>query len=170
VGLGLVYSLPQIEPLVKLIEALNKSSNFHLIPMVGQYNMRGLNHLLFEKTGYVNRVKFDGKEIIHGPDCSVMEILNSGDTDAVLLIGSDPFGCFPKRIADKLEMVSTIVIDPAKSFTSMMADITIPSACTGTEAGGTAIRMDGEKVEITPFIDAGYLSDEDILKRILEVV
>lgn len=169
-GLGLVYSLPEIEPMIKLIEALNKSSNFHLMPMVGQYNMRGFNHLLFEKTGYINRVKFDGNKVDHGPHCSVMEVLNSGETDAMLIIGSDPLGCFPKSIAEKLKNIPTIVIDPARTFTSMIADVSIPSAYTGTEAAGNAVRMDGEKVEITPFIDSKKLSDEEILKRILEAI
>lgn len=170
VGLGLIYSLPEIEPMIRLIEALNKSSNFHLIPMVGQYNMRGFNHLLFEKTGYINRVKFGGDSLKHGSDSSVMEVLNSGETDAVLVIGSDPLGSFPRSIAGKLEAIPTILIDPAKNFTSMIADVTIPSAYTGTESGGTAIRMDGEKVGIKPFIDSEYLSDEEILTRILEAL
>ncbi|MBP2029622.1 formylmethanofuran dehydrogenase subunit B [Methanohalophilus levihalophilus] len=170
VGLGLVYSLPQIEPILKLIEALNKSSNFHLIPMVGQYNMRGFDHLLFEKTGYINRVKFDGEKVDHGPHCSVMEVLNSDKADAALVIGSDPLGSFPKSIAEKLETIPTILIDPARNFTSTVADVTIPSAYSGTETGGTAIRMDGERIELTPFFDSEYLSDEEILTRILEAL
>ena len=170
VGLGLVYSLKQIESMIDLIEALNKSSNFHLIPMIGQYNMRGFDHLLFEKTGYVNRVKFDGDKIEHGSECSVMEILNFEKADAALIIGSDPLGSFPRSIAEKLESIPTIVIDPARNLTSMIADVTIPSAYSGTESGGTAIRMDGEKVEIMPFFDSEYLSDEEIITRILEAI
>ncbi len=48
--------------------------------------------------------------------------------------------------------------------------MTIPCGASGIEVGGTAIRMDGRKMDITPFIQGDGLSDEMIVRRILEEV
>jgi len=54
------------------------------------------------------------------------------------------------------------------TLTSRIAAVTIPCAVSGIEAGGTAIRMDGKKVELSKVIESNYLSDEQILSRLME--
>ena len=89
-GLGLIYSLEDLEPVFRLMKVLNEKANFHLVPMVGHYNMRGFNENLFAETGYVNRVKFEDGMVKHGPEYSVVESLKAKTVDAALIIGSDP--------------------------------------------------------------------------------
>jgi formylmethanofuran dehydrogenase subunit B len=171
-GPGLACSPGTTEPLVTFMEALNKHTAFHLIPMAGQYNMRGFNHLLFEQTGFINRVRFgdNGNSTDHGPHCSVVELLRTDTPDAVLVIGSDPLACLPGKLGEKLQDIPIIVIDPCRTFTSDIATVNIPSAYTGIECGGTAVRMDGEPVELTPVLESHRLPDEEILTRIMEAV
>ncbi|MBN2111263.1 MAG: formylmethanofuran dehydrogenase subunit B [Methanosarcinaceae archaeon] len=168
-GLGLVYSLKDLEPLFALMDKLNSVSSFHLIPMVGQYNMRGSNHNIFEETGYVNRVKF-GTEVLHGPEYSVVEALKEKAVDAALIIGSDPLSSLPLSVARYLTEIPLITIDPCQTLTSSKSDVTIPCALAGVESGGTAIRMDGVEVEMKKIIETDRLSDEEILTRILEAL
>lgn len=169
-GLGLVYSMHDLSPMEDLLEALNKKTDFHLMPMVGQYNMRGFNHTLFDQTGYINRVSFDGEDIGHGPQYSVVEVLKEKRVDAALIIGSDPLSSLPGSIAANLKEIPTIVIDPCKTFTSQIANVTIPAAVTGVECDGEAIRMDGVKVELTQMRKSDKMADADIIEKIMEAI
>ncbi len=169
-GLGMTYSLDSLEPLFKLMGKLNETSKFHLIPMVGQYNMRGFDHNLFRETGYVNRVYFNGENIEHGPQQSVVELINNNIVDAALVIGSDPLASLPGQIAKKLSTIPLITIDPCENLTSRRSKVSIPSALSGVECAGTAVRMDGVEVTLKKIIDTGRLSDEQIIARIMEEI
>ncbi|MBN2488161.1 MAG: formylmethanofuran dehydrogenase subunit B [Methanosarcinaceae archaeon] len=173
-GLGVVYSIGDMGTMTRLMDKLNEVSNFHLIPMMGHYNMRGFNQNLFEATGYFNRVKFEKREngfdVKHGVDYSIMEVLNTKKTDAALIIGSDPMSCLPRSTAEYLSEIPLVSIGPCENFTSRVAKVTIPSALSGVECGGSAVRMDGVKVTFEPMIKTARLSDEEILKRIMEAI
>ena len=172
VGLGLIYSLKELEPLLTLMDKLNEVSDFNLIPMVGQYNMRGFNHNLFEETGSINRLKFDVKtgETEHGVEYSVVEALRTKSVDAALIIGSDPLSSLPLSVARYLAEIPLITIDPCQNLTATKSAVTIPCALGGVESGGTAIRMDGVEIEMKKIIDTDNLSDEEILTRIMEAI
>ncbi len=171
-GLGLVYSLEQLDPLFKLMDKLNELSDFHLIPMVGQYNMRGFNHNLFEETGYINRLKFDPQndEPLHGPEYSIVETLYNKKVDAALIIGSDPLSSLPYSIAQNLKDIPLITIDPCQTLTASRSTVTIPCALGGVEADGTAVRMDGAEVTLKKIIKTDRLTDHEILKMIMEAI
>jgi formylmethanofuran dehydrogenase subunit B len=170
VGLGLIYSLENIEPLIRLMDALNEKANFHLIPMVGHYNMRGFNETLFEETGYVNSVKFEAGTVKHGPEYSIVESLKAKTVDAALIIGSDPLSSLPRSVAKNLLEIPVISLDPCETLTSRSAKVYINTAISGVESGGSATRMDGVKVDFKPVVDTNRLSDEAVLKKIMEAL
>ncbi|WP_094228902.1 formylmethanofuran dehydrogenase subunit B [Methanolobus psychrotolerans] len=172
VGLGLVYSLEQLEPLFTLMNKLNEVSSFHLMPMVGQYNMRGFNQNLFVETGYINRLKFNAEtgETEHGNNYSVVEVLRDMSVDAALIIGSDPLSSLPLSIARYLAEIPLITIDPCNNLTATRSTVTIPCALGGVESGGTAVRMDGVEIELKKIIETNNPSDEEILTRITEAM
>jgi len=168
-GPGLVYSLQgNMEILERLLARLNEITVFKVVPMVGHFNMRGFNELLREKTGHINRVSFKGGEIVHGPEQSVMTAAKS--CDAALIVGSDPLSSLPFATAQALARLPLIAIDPHRSLTTDAAEVVIPAAISGLEAGGTAVRTDGVKIEFEPIIEPGLPADEQILKRIMEAI
>jgi formylmethanofuran dehydrogenase subunit B len=169
-GLGMVYALDDREPLYRLMDKLNSVSNFHLIPMAGHYNMRGFNQNLFEETGYINRVKFNGAEILHGPEYSVVEALRKKAVDAALVIGADPLTSLPRSVVRHLEEIPLITIDPCQTLTSVKAKVTIPCALVGVESGGTAVRMDGVEIGLKQIVETDRLSDEEVMIRISEAL
>lgn len=170
VGLGLVYSIKNnMQLLSDFLIRLNEFSNFFLIPMAGHFNMRGFNHNLFEKTGYVYRVKFTDGGARSGIEYSVIEQLKNG-TDTLIIVGSDPITSLPAYVSKRLKDIPVILIDPCMNLTSRVADVTIPCAASGIEVGGTAIRMDGKNTEISSLIQGDYPSDEMILRHILREV
>lgn len=170
VGLGLIYSLENLEPLLKLMKVLNEKANFHLVPMVGHYNMRGFNENLFAETGYVNSVKFENGTVKHGPEYSVVESLKAKTVDAALIIGSDPLSSLPRSISKNLLEIPVISLDPCETLTSKNAKVYINTAISGVESGGSAVRMDGIKVNFDPIVETRHASDEIVLKKIMEAL
>jgi formylmethanofuran dehydrogenase subunit B len=170
VGLGLIYSLENLEPLLRLMKALNEKANFHLIPMVGHYNTRGFNENLFAETGHVNSVKFENGTVKHGPEYTIVESLKAKTVDAALIIGSDPFSILPRSIAKNLLEIPVITIDPCETLTSRNAKVYINTSISGVESGGSAVRMDGIPVNFKPAVETKRPSDEVILKKIMEAL
>jgi formylmethanofuran dehydrogenase subunit B len=168
-GDGLVCSQKEEADLFQsLIEQLNKIAPFRVLPMVGHYNSRGFNQLLLEQTGFLNRVGFQGGQAQHSQGQSIMEAARS--CDAALVIGSDPLSSLPFSVSRALAKVPLIAIDPRRSLTTDAARVVIPSAMYGLEAAGSALRMDGVKVEFQPIVESRLMPDAEILKRIEEAV
>ncbi len=170
VGRGLIYSLENLEPLFRLMKILNEKANFHLLPMVGNYNTMGFNENLFAETGYVNSVKFENDTVKHGPEYSIVESLKAKTVDAALIIGSDPLSILPGTIAKNLLEIPVITIDPYETLTSRNSKVYINTAISGVEADGSATRMDGVKVSFKPVIETNHPSDEVILRKITEAL
>lgn len=168
-GLGLVYSLKdKIGLLETLVSKLNEITTFKVIPMVEHYNTRGFNQLLLDDTGFINSVSFKNGQATHGPENSI--VATSKSCDAALVIGTDPLSSLPFGIAKALASVPLVAIDPRRSLTTDAANVVIPSAMYGLEAGGSAIRMDGVRIEFEPIAKSELLSDEQILIRIKEEI
>lgn len=167
VGIGLTYSIKDdFDILVELADLL---PNFHIMPMVGHYNMRGFNEVLFKETDFVNRVKFNGKAA-HYDKYSIVESLREKSIDVLLIVGSDPLSSLPRSVISHLASIPVICIDPCVTLTSKVAEVTIPSAVSGVEAEGTAVRMDGKVVELSNILESNYPSDLDILSRLMEAL
>ncbi len=168
-GPGMIYSLQdKMDLFERLMAKLNEITTFKAIPMVEHYNTRGFNELLREKTGFVNSVSFAGGSAAHGPEHSVLAAART--CDAALVIGSDPLSALPFAAARSLAHVPLIAIDPGRSLTTDAAKVVIPSALSGLEAGGTAVRMDGVKIKFEPFLETDLPTDEQILARIMEAI
>jgi formylmethanofuran dehydrogenase subunit B len=169
-GPGMIRSLQDKMDLFEtLIGRLNEVSSFKVIPMMEHYNARGFDQKMMEQTLYINSVSFssDGRPT-HGPQNSVIEAAKS--CDAALVIGSDPLSALPFSTARALARVPLIAIDPHRSLTTDAARVVIPSAISGLEAGGTALRMDGVQIRFEPIVESKLPSDEQILSRILEAI
>ncbi|MCK4440265.1 molybdopterin-dependent oxidoreductase, partial [Candidatus Bathyarchaeota archaeon] len=125
------------------------------------------------QTGYPFAVDFSlGYPQYNPGETSVMDILLRKESDAALVIASDPVANFPRKAAEHLVKNPLIVIDPHVSPTSQMADVIFPSAFVGIETNGTAYRMDHVPLPLKKVVNppTGVLPDEEILKRILSEV
>ena len=152
------------------MKALNEKSNFHLVPMVGNCNMRGFNENLFAETGYVNSVKFENGIVKHGPEYSIVESLKAKTVDAALIIGSDPFSSLPRSIAKYLLEIPIISLGPCETLTTKKAKVHINTAISGVESGGSAIRMDGTLVSFKPIVETKKPFGKHMLRKILEAI
>jgi formylmethanofuran dehydrogenase subunit B len=125
------------------------------------------------QTGYPYAVDFSlGYPRYNPGETSVVDVLLRGESDAALIVASDPVSNFPRKAAEHLVKNPLIYIGPHMDVTAQVADIVIPSAFVGIEAAGTAYRMDHVPIPLKKVVDPprGILPDEEILRRILAEV
>ncbi len=175
-GLGLTMSrgkMRNIDAALSLVRDLNRYTKFLIMPMRGHFNVSGANVVFTWQTGYPYAVDLSQGYPRYNPgETSVVDILSRGESDAALIVASDPVSNFPQRAVENLVKNPMVVIDPHFTPTSMMADVVIPSAFVGIEAYGTAYRMDRVPLPLKKIVNppSNILTDEEILRRILNGV
>ena len=175
-GLGLTMSkgkLRNVDAALSLTRDLNMRTKFMILPMRGHFNVTGADTVFTWQTGYPYAVDFSlGYPRYNPGETSAVDVLLRKETDAALVVASDPVSNFPRTAAEHLVKNPLIVIDPHMNVTAQMGDVVFPSAFVGMETSGTAYRMDHVPLPLKKIVDPprGVLSDEVILKRILSEV
>jgi len=175
-GVGLTMSrgkLRNIDAALSLIRDLNMRTKFIIMPMRGHFNVAGANTVSTWQTGYPYAVDFSlGYPRYNPGETSAVDIFLRKESDAALIVASDPVANFPRKAAEHLVENPLIVIDPHMNVTAQMADVVFPSAFVGIEADGTAYRMDHVPLPLKKVVEPprGVLPDEEILRRILSEV
>jgi len=175
-GLGLTMSqgkLRNVDAALSLIRDLNMRTKFVIMPMRGHFNVTGANTVFTWQTGYPYAVDFSlGYPRYNPGETSVVDVLLRKESDAALVIASDPVANFPRKAVEHLVKNPLIAIDPHMNATSQMADVVFPSAFVGIETEGTAYRMDHVPLPLKKVVQPprGVLPDEEILRRILSEI
>ena len=175
-GVGLTMSagkLRNIDAALSLVRELNTRTKFLIMPMRGHFNVTGANVVSTWQTGYPYAVDFSRGYPQYNPgETSVVDILSRRESDAGLVIASDPVSNFPRDAVQHLVKNPLIVIDPVETPTSLMADVVLPSTFVGIETEGTAYRMDHVPLPLKKVVQPpkNILSDEKILQRIIDEV
>jgi formylmethanofuran dehydrogenase subunit B len=175
-GLGLTMSrgkLRNVDAALSLVRDLNTRTKFVIMPMRGHFNVSGADTVFTWQTGYPYAVDFSlGYPRYNPGETSAVDILMRGESDASLVVASDPVANFPRKASEHLVKNPLIVIDPHMNATAHVADIVFPSALVGIEAHGTAYRMDHVPLSLKKVVEPpeGILSDERILNKILSEV
>jgi formylmethanofuran dehydrogenase subunit B len=165
---GTGVSAPPRDAIIRLMDRLNESSDFRLLPLAPGYNLRSIAEQLRQLH---NHPADDDGDAVDSNGSSGDSNGGGGGTDlheadCILCLGFDLINSLPAHgINGKM-----IVIDPNETLTSRYADVVIPCAAGGIDAAGSAVRMDGETVEVPLIRESKRLSDGAILKRLLEVV
>jgi formylmethanofuran dehydrogenase subunit B len=162
-----------IDALFSLVRDLNKWTKFSIMPIRGHYNVTGSNQVMTWQTGFPYAVDMSRGYPWHNPgETSIVDIMTREENDATLVVSSDPVAHFPPRAVKHMLKHPLISIDPHMSMTAMAADVLIPSAFAGIEAGGSAYRMDGVALPMRKFAEPpeGILPDEEIISMLLQAV
>lgn len=172
-GLGLTMSsgkMRNVEAAIALTRDLNRFTKFMIMPMRGHFNVTGADTVFTWQTGYPYAVDFSlGYPRYNPGETTAVDVLLRKESDAALIVASDPVANFPKKAVEHLVEKPLIVIDPHMNATSHVADVVFPSAFVGIEAAGTAYRMDHVPLPLRKIVSPpkGIMSDEEILKKIL---
>jgi formylmethanofuran dehydrogenase subunit B len=157
--------------ILRLAAELNAFTKFVCMPMRGHGNVTGSDMVLRWTTGYPFGVSMSrGYPRFNPGEFSTVDLLVRGDNDAALILGADPGATMPQPGIEHLSRIPTIVLDPKVTHTSRLARVHITTAVTGISAPGTVYRMDEVPLPLRPALQSPYPTDEDVLRRIRQVV
>lgn len=173
-GIGLTQSRGRdlnTEEIISLADEMNKYTRFYAIAMRGHGNVNGANQALVWQTGYPMAINFQrGYPRFNPGEFSAMDVFSRKETDAVLIIATDPGAHFPAPALRHLQSIPTIVIDPHRNCCTDWATVVIPVAPVGVGVEGTFYRMDNVPLRLPKLIDVPLPSDFEVLKAIKDQV
>jgi len=175
-GLGLTMSqgkLRNVDAALSLTRDLNAHTKFVIMPMRGHFNVTGADTVFTWQTGYPYAVDFSMGYPRYNPgETSAVDVLLREESDAALVVASDPVSNLPRKAAEHLVKNPLVVIDPHLNATSQVADVVFPSTFVGIEANGTAYRMDHVPLPLKKVVEPprGVHSDAVILTKLLSEV
>jgi formylmethanofuran dehydrogenase subunit B len=175
-GLGLTMSrgkMRNVDAALSLTRDLNLRTKFVIMPMRGHFNVTGADTVFTWQTGYPYAVDFSlGYPRYNPGETTAVDVLMRRESDAALVVASDPAANLPRKAVEHLVKNPLIVIDPHLNATSRMADVVLPSAFVGIEAEGAAYRMDHVPLPLKRIVapPKGISTDAEILARILSEV
>jgi len=175
-GVGLTMTSGKhrnIDVALSLVRDLNARTKFLIMPMRGWYNVAGANQVTAWVTGFPYAVDLSQGYPRYNPgDTTVIDILSRGDSDAALVVASDPVSNFPVEATRRLAQIPIVTIDPRPSATGLISEVVFPSAIVGIETGGSIYRMDGVALKTKPVVPPppGIRPDVEILRDILREV
>jgi formylmethanofuran dehydrogenase subunit B len=169
-GMGLTQSesrYKNIDSVISLVTELNSFTKFVLMPMRGHYNVSGFNQVCTWETGFPTAVDFSRGAPYYNPgETAANDVLYRKEVDAAMIIAADAASHFPANSVRELAKIPLIQIDPHWNSTTEIANVVIPTAICGIEAGGTAYRMDGVSLRLRKMIESKHLDDEEVLEKI----
>jgi len=152
---------------LKLVAELNEFTKFVIMPMRVHGNEAGADMIFSMTTGYPMAVSFNrGYPRSNPGEFTCADLLARGEVDAALIVGADPAATMPRRAAEYLARIPTIVLDPKTTATSRIARVHLPTAVTGISATGTAYRMDRVPIPLRRALTSRFQTDEELIRRL----
>ena len=97
-------------------------------------------------------------------------MLERGEADAALVVGSDPLGHLPPLAAEQLRSIPVVSVDGRATATADAARVAFTTAAAGAYRPGVVHRLDGVPVPLRAVLESTRPGDEDVLAAIAERV
>ena len=94
------------------------------------------------------------------------ELLECGEVDACLFVGSEPYFDLSPAAQRTLDRLPTIALDFPNVNPSFAATVQFTTAIYGIHAAGTAYRMDEIPIPLRQLIPSSYPTDDEVLLAI----
>ena len=129
-----------------------------------QGNVVGADSVLLWQTGYPFAVNMARGYPRYGPgEFSAHGLLERGEAEACLLVGSETLSCLSPKALAHLRQIPTGVLDSPEVESGVLANVLFRTAIPGIHAAGTAYRMDGVPVPLRAVLPTDYPRDQDVL-------
>lgn len=169
-GLGLAQRTighKNVEALLRLVEDLNGFTRFTARRLRIPGDVTGADAVLCWLTGFPYAVNLSRGFPRYNPgEYSANDLLERGEVDACLLVGSESCRELSPRAQRAIEEISAIVLDYPNAKSSIEATVHITTAIYGIHAPGTAYRMDEVPIPLRQLVASSYPSDDDVLRDI----
>ena len=170
-GLGLAQrSLGHmnVEALLRLVADLNGFTRFTARRLRIPGDVAGADAVLCWLTGFPFAVNLARGYPRYNPgEYSANDLLERGEADACLLVGSEACLELSTRARQALEKLPTIALDYPNAKPAFDATVQITTAIYGIHVRGTAYRMDEVPIPLRRLVGSSYPSDDEVLGVIL---
>ena len=169
-GLGLAQrglGHKNVEALLRLVEDLNDFTRFTARRLRIPGDVTGADAVLCWLTGFPFAVNLARGYPRYNPgEYSANELLERGEIDACLLLGSEACSELSPRARQAITQLPTIALDYPNARPPMEATVQITTAIYGIHAAGTAYRMDEVPIPLRRLVWSSYPSDDEVLQDI----
>ncbi len=169
-GLGLARTGAghrNVEALLRLVADLNAHTRFHARRMRIPGDVTGADNVLCWQTGFPFSVNLTRGYPRYNPgEYSAFEMLQRGEADACLLVGSEGVSQMSPRAVAHLRSIPSIVVDHPTVPSAIPPSVRFTTAVYGIHLPGTAYRMDEVPIPLRPVLPAKYPSDAEVLNAI----
>lgn len=171
-GLGLSMTglgHQNVAALLLLVRDLNAYTRFCARRMRVPGDVTGADMVLAWQTGYPFSVNLARGYPRYNPgEFSAQQMLERGEVDACLLVGSEGVARLSEKAMAYLRSIPTVVLDYPTVTSLIDPTIRFTTAVYGVHRPGTAYRMDGVPIPLRTFLSSEYPSDDEVLKTIDE--
>ncbi len=150
-----------------LVRDLARATHVVSVTLRHEANAAGAEDVLAWQTGYPAAVSFaTGHPRANPGELSAAAVLERGDADAALVVGSDPLDHLPPAAAERLRAIPVVTVDARDTATADSARVAFTTAASGVHRPGVAHRLDGVPVPLRAVLQSSRPSDEEILEAI----
>ena len=152
-----------------LVRDLSRVAHVVAVTLRRESNAAGAQDVLAWQTGYPAAVSFAGGHPRANPgELSAAAVLERGETDAALVVGSDPLDHLPPAAAERLRSIAVVSVDARDTATAGAARVAFTPAAPGVHRPGVVHRLDGVPVPLRAPLQSSRRSDEEVLAAIAE--
>ena len=156
-----------VEALLRLVTELNDHTRFYARRMRVQGDVTGADSVLCWQTGYPFSVDLARGFPRYNPgEFSANDLLERGDVDACLFVGSEGVAQFSDRARATLARLPVITLDYPPIPSSVEPTVRFTTAIYGLHRPGTAYRMDEIPIPLRPLLATDYPDDAEVLTAI----
>jgi formylmethanofuran dehydrogenase subunit B len=160
-----------VEALLRLVTDLNQYTRFYARRMRIAGDVSGADGVLCWQTGYPFAVNFSRGYPRYNPgEYSAADLLERGETDAAILIGSSKVDTFPAAALGHLKRIPTILLEHPFGTLPFTPTLRFATDVYGVHRHGTAYRMDEVPIPLRPILDSVHPSDDEILNAIYKAL
>lgn len=168
-GLGLAQKgigHANVEALLSLVADLNKFTRFTARRLRIPGDVAGADAVLCWVTGFPFAVNLARGYPRYNPgEYSANELLERGEVDACLLVGSESCADLSPHARRQLAQIPVIALD-YPNIEPLPATVNFTTAIYGIHAAGTAYRMDEVPIPLRQLRETHYPTDQDVLHNI----
>lgn len=173
-GLGLTkhgVAHANVEALLRLVTDLNAQTRFVARRMRIPGDVAGADTVLCWQTGFPFSVNFARGYPRYNPgEYTANNLLERGEVDAVLLVGSEGIEKLSADARVYLQSIPIIILDYPSVVSPLRADVQFTTAIYGVHRPGTAYRMDEVPIPLRKILDSPLPADHEILDAITDQV
>jgi formylmethanofuran dehydrogenase subunit B len=150
-----------------LVRDLCRATHAVSVTLRHEGNAAGAEDVLAWQTGYPAAVSFaTGRPRASPGELSAAAVLERGDADAALVVGSDPLDHLPPAAAEGLRAIPVVSVDARDTATAGAARVAFTTAAPGVHRPGVVHRLDGVPVPLRAPLASSRPSDEEVLAAI----